>query len=176
MTRSSGAGKDLAVILVVFGGLGVLAGLLWWLLTPLPHYAAVDGQVSMDSVQLMKRANTDVYFIALAACAGLIGGLLTAMRRVGNPLPWVLLILIGSSLGSIVMWQFGELLSPSDLRDLLKELKPGQMLVVPLRLDAKPALLALPATALCVTTAVLWIRRIPIEALVERDSEEPDQS
>lgn len=176
MTRSTNVGKDLAFIFIVYGGLGVIAGLFWWLLTPLPHYAAVEGQISMDSVQLMKRANSDVYFILLAVCAGLIGGLLTAMRRVGNPLSWVLLILVGSSLASIVMWQFGELLSPRDLRELLKELKPGQTLVVPLRLEAKPALLALPATALCVTTAVLWIRRIPIEALVEVDSEEPDPS
>jgi len=175
MTPATNAGKDLAYLLVVFGGLGVIAGLLWWLVTPLPYYAAIGGQVSMDSVQLMKRANSDVYFILISVGAGVLGGLATATRRVGNPLLWVLLILIGSGLASIVMWQFGELLSPRGLSELLKQLKPGQTLVVPLRLEAKPALLALPATALCVTTAVLWIRPIPLQALVEVDSAEPDR-
>ena len=153
--------RDALIWFGVYLVLGLCAGALWWLVTPVPHYAAVDGQVAMDSVQLMRRVDADVSYVLIAGVIGLVSGAVLSMRRMANPLVTILLIALGSSIAGLLMWQFGEFLSPNNLLGLAEGLKAGEELPIPLRLQTKAALLSLPVAALCGATADLCIRRVP---------------
>jgi hypothetical protein len=155
--------RTVLIHLGVYLLLGLAAGVIWWLVTPVPHYAVADGQVSMDSVQLMTRVDADVSYILIAAVIGLISGALLSLPRRSNQVISLVAIAVGSSVAGLVMWKFGELLSPDNLQAMASKLEAGQELPIPLRLQAKSALLSFPAGALFAANAVLWVRRPPDE-------------
>jgi len=154
-------GRTVLLQVGLFVALGLIGGVLWWLLTPRPHYQVVSGQVSMDAIQVMKQVDADMWFAVISAGLGLLVGVVVALRRTPGPMGSVLFMTLGAGLAALLMWQMGELLTPDHLREQAKLLKPGQQLQVPLRLEAKAVLLVWPVSALCALGSLLWLRSSP---------------
>jgi hypothetical protein len=155
------SGRAVLLQFGLFLALGLIGGVLWWLVTPRPHYQLVAGQVSMDAIQVMKQVNADMWFAVISAGLGIFAGVVVALRRASGPMGSVLFLIAGASLAALLMWQMGELLTPDHLREQAKLLKPGQALQVPLRLEAKVVLLVWPVSSLCAVGSLLWLRTAP---------------
>ena len=128
----------------LFLALGLIGGVLWWLVTPRPHYQLVAGQVSMDAIQVMKQVNADMWFAVISAGLGIFAGVVVALRRASGPMGSVLFLIAGASLAALLMWQMGELLTPDHLRE-----------------QAKLVLLVWPVSSLCAVGSLLWLRTAP---------------
>ncbi len=154
--------------------MGLVGGVLWWLVTPLPHYQVVSGQVSMDAVQLMKQANSDVFYTVIATVIGVLIGGFWSLSRGGDALKSVILLVFGAAIAGLVMWQVGGWLSPGAKSVTLSGLKSGQQLSVPLRLDSMVTLLILPVAAVCASAIVLWARAVPTQPGSDLETESSD--
>jgi hypothetical protein len=138
-----------AAVLVVATSLagGLLVGLLWWLLTPLPELEKrTAGVVSVSSSPESSIA-ADGWFAVIGLVTGVVAALLaTAMLR-GSRLGALLGLTVGGLLGSVVAWQFGVLLGPEPLDAAAAAAEVGDRFTGPLRLSALGVLLAWPTAA-----------------------------
>jgi CHASE2 domain-containing sensor protein len=148
--------RDLAVVLVWFVALGVLAAVLWWQLTPLAEYTRTATSAQMDEEQLGREVSADGWYVTIAAVGGLLSGvgLLSLRRR--DPLAMVVLVALGGLLCGWVMLRVGLWLGPADPAAVLRHAAVGAK--VPLQLEPKASgvIYVWPITALLGAVAVIW--------------------
>ena len=162
--RSRPAGRpawalDVGVVALWFLVAGVLAGLAWWLLTPLPEATRVGDAASLDPEQLTGEVAIDGGFAVIATLVGLVSGVVLLGWRRRDPVLVVVLSVVGAGLASLVMVGLGRLLGPGDVVAALRALPDGGKAPVPLRLHAPGVALLLPAATALGALVQLWVLR-----------------
>lgn len=159
---------DVGVVALWFLVAGVLAGLAWWLLTPLPEATRVGDAASLDPEQLTGEVAIDGWFAVIATLVGLVSGVVLLGWRRRDPVLVVVLSVVGAGLASLVMIGLGRLLGPGDVVAALRALPDGGKAPVPLRLHAPGVALLLPAATALGALVQLWVLRRD-----DRNPEEP---
>ncbi|GAB3657806.1 hypothetical protein GCM10027596_13400 [Nocardioides korecus] len=167
---------DLLVVLVWFVVLGVVAGVLWWALTPLPEATRVGNAASLDPEQLTGEVAIDGWFAVVATPLGLLSGIALLAWRRRDPLLMVVLTVAGAALASLLMVVLGRVLGPGDVVTALRALPDGGKASVPLKLHAQGVTLLLPAAAALGALVQLWVLRRDEHTEERHGPERPGES
>jgi Na+-driven multidrug efflux pump len=154
--RGRAAGRDVVLVLVAYVVLGLVCGLLWWLLVDPATFTKVSDGGSMGELELGKRFNGDAWYAVIAAVAGLASGVLITWWRSRDLLLVTVLLLVGAGIAAAVMAVTGHLLGPGDPDAALAAAKAGGRVPVPLAVTAKASYLVWPIAALIGSLIVLW--------------------
>lgn len=155
-TRPSGAAGDVLVVLLVFAALGVLCGVLWWLLVDPAQFTKRASGGTMGEIELGRRFDTDGWYTVLAAVPGFLAGLsLTWWRDRDFRLTTVLLV-PGAAVAAVLMAVVGRLLGPGDPDAALEAAKLGARVPVELAVTADAVYLTWPIAVLLGSLVVLW--------------------
>lgn len=147
-------------------GLGLLAGVVWWLIAPLPGYQLDDsGQARMGERQLVQIFAMDAWYCAIGMVVGLVIGGMCALRharRVG----WLSAptVAVSATISALLCWGVGALLGPSHFDHRLAAAHPGDTVPVDLTVTAWPAV---------VVWAFMAVLPVLIWSTAARDDEEP---
>jgi hypothetical protein len=148
---------DLGAVLATYLALGVVGGLLWWLLCdPALFTVTRDGGVAMGEAELSKRFDPDAWYAVIAAVLGLVSGVAVTWWRSRDPLLTIALVLVGSAVAAAVMTVVGGWLGPTDPETLAAGAQAGARLPAPLTVDAPGAYVVWPVAALLGALVVLW--------------------
>ncbi|QWZ10321.1 hypothetical protein KRR39_11695 [Nocardioides panacis] len=171
--RSPASGRDVAVVLGVLVALGVLCGVLWWLLwDPAAYTKTADGGV-MGETDLSRRFAADGLYAVIAGVAGLLSGLGLTWWRTRDPLLTSAALLVGSVLAAVVMALTGHLLGPGDPGAALAAAKVGARVPERLGVDAFTVYLAWPVAVLAGALVVL-LGTAPVRAVGPADESPTD--
>jgi hypothetical protein len=153
----TGVRADVLWVLGTYVVLGVVGGLLWWLLTEPAYFTKGDsGGLGMGEVQLARRFSADGWFAVIAAVLGLLsGGALTWWRSRDHLLTAVLLV-VGSCLASALMAVLGWLLGPSAPDTVAASAAVGDRIATQLEVTADVCYLVWPIAVLGGALLVLW--------------------
>lgn len=151
-----GARADVVVVLGTFVGLGLLGGLLWWLLVDPAEYTLAPGGGAMGELELSKRFNADGWYSVLALVLGFPSGLLLTWWRSRDYRLTSALLVLGAALAAGVMAVTGRLLGPGDPDAALTGAKRGARVPVELVVTADVAYLLWPIAVLAGALMVLW--------------------
>lgn len=136
-------------------GAGVVLGVAWWLLAPVPRLRVRSG----TAVEIAQRAETavaaDGWFAVCAAVVGAVAGLLAAVLVRRDRLGALLGLTAGGVLGSVLAWQLGQALGPDEVAVTGAGPADGTRFDGPLRLSALGVLLTWPTTAVIVFFAAV---------------------
>lgn len=142
--RAPSRGLPALTMLLTTVVVGVLAGLLWARLTPLPGYTVQsDGGASTTERGLTGFIHADIVFAGLGLVLG-IGLGIVGWRAFGRRLGWlsVPVMIVMALLAAVLCWQVGELIGPTDFDARLAAAAPGQTVPIDLELRARTAIAA----------------------------------
>ncbi len=157
--RRGGVARPVLLVLGLYLGLGLVAGLVWWQLAPTAEFVKLgDGSGRMGDVDLGRQFDADGWYVVVAGAAGLLSGLvlmaLTIWRR-GDELVVLPAMLAGSVVAALVMDRLGTLLGPGDPAQALAGAAVGARVPDVLSLTAHTAYLAWPVAVLFGALVVL---------------------
>lgn len=158
------AGKVIG-FLVLACGVGAAAGVLWWLIVPLPAYQLdSQGRASVSERGLTQFFAGDAWFCLLGLVLGVVLGVFAyrLLRDLGWPL--VLVAVIGGAAAGLLCWAVGYQLGPGEFTPRLAAADPGGSVPITLTVRSKAALLFWP---LCAVAPVL------LASSLGKDNEEP---
>lgn len=154
--RSDGVFQDAVAVLGTYLALGVICGLVWWLLVEPAMFTKLKGGGSMDELELGKRFDGDAWYAVIAALTGLLSGTLISWWRSRDLLVTTALLLIGAGIAATVMTVTGHLLGPGDPDAALAAAKIGEQVGVQLQVTARATYLVWPISVLIGGLMVLW--------------------
>jgi hypothetical protein len=176
-TGSSGAtgagsqrgGPALAEALVVLGAFavaGMLAGLVWALVTEPVQVTKSAAGVGIDEVELSYQFASDGWFVVVGGLTAVVLGAATtawAVVRRRHLVGTVLLVLAGAALATVLMRATGRLAGPGDPEAALAQAPVGATAPAQLRVHASVADLTWLTSAMVGALAVLLspLRRQP---------------
>lgn len=148
---------DAAWVLGTFVVLGILGGLVWWLLVdPAMFTKARNGGLAMGEAELGKRFAADGWFVVIAAVLGLLSGSALTWWRSRDFLATTVLLVVGSVVATGLMTLVGRLLGPGDPARLAASADVGDRLPMQLAVTADVAYLVWPIAVLVGALFVLW--------------------
>jgi hypothetical protein len=158
-----GAAADVFVVLGTFLVLGLLCGVLWWLLVePAEFVRGPRGGLSMSEVELSQRFNADGWYSVIALVAGFLSGLALTWWRSRDLLLTTVLLLPGAAVAAVTMAWVGGVLGPGEPDAAL--VQQGESIPVELTLLAASSYLMWPIGVLFGAVMVLWSSaRVPGE-------------
>src|SRR5680860_1395943 len=148
--------RDVAAALAGYLVIGVVAGVLWWLLFDPAMFTKVRGRGSMGELELGKRFNADGWYLVVAAFSGLVSGVAVTAWRSRDLLLTTGLVVAGSCLAAAVMALAGYVLGPGDPDVALAAAQVGAQVPVQLKVTAHTAYLVWPVATLVGALIVLW--------------------
>ena len=154
--RSTGPVADVVVVLVCYLVLGVVCGVIWWLLVDPALFTKVHGGGTMSELQLSKEFNGDGWYAVVAAVAGVGSGLALTWWRSRDYLLTTLLLVPGSVLAAAVMAMLGHALGPGNPDAALATVHAGQHVPDQISVAAWATYLVWPIGALIGALGVLW--------------------
>jgi hypothetical protein len=154
-SASTAVGRDVAVVMGTFLVLGVLCGVLWWLVVPPAEFTKLRTGGSMGEVDLGRQFNADGWYVVIAAVVGTATGLALSWWRSRDPLLTSALLLAGSAVAAAAMALTGHLLGPGPTRALLASAKVGARVPEQLDVDTFAAYLGWPVAVLLGACIVL---------------------
>lgn len=152
----SGVLRDVAVVLVAYLALGVVCGLVWWLLVDPATFTKLRSGATMDEVELARRFDADGWYTVLAAVGGLFSGALLTWWRSRDFLLTTVLVALGSGVAAAVSAWIGHLLGPQDPRVALASAHVGARIPVALEVHGWAIYLVWPIAALIGALLILW--------------------
>jgi hypothetical protein len=154
-TAADAVAADVAAVVGILVVLGLLCGVMWWLLaTPAEYTKLRDGAVLTEN-QLGRQFSVDGVYVVVALGTGLVAGLLLAWWRSRDPLLTSLLLVVGSLAAAGVMALTGHLLGPDDPKAVLAASTVGARVPETLSVTALTAYLAWPVGVLAGALIVL---------------------
>lgn len=159
-----GARGDVVAVLGISLVLGLLGGVLWWLLTePALFTVGEGGSLGMGEVELADRFSATGWFTVLAVVLGVLsGGALTWWRN-RDPILTAGLLVLGSVIGTLAMAGTGRLLGPPDPEVAAASAQPGDLVPAALLPGATVAYLVWTIAALAGALMVLWSPSTDVE-------------
>lgn len=156
---------EMTVFYTVCLVIGVLAGLLWGVVTDLPGYTiGADGRATTSERGLAEQFSADAWFCLIAVGGGLLIGLLAWWRLVRVGWAVILTAVLGALLAAGLTWLVGWGIGPGDFDTRLASALPGDVVPIELTLRAPVALVVWPFFAS--VPILLWSSLAP-------DDEEP---
>jgi hypothetical protein len=141
-----GAGALLALALA---GVGVPAGVLWWLLAPRADFRITeDGPVVVGSPSTELLVADDAIFVLIMAVVGLLAGLAAWLLRRHRGVTLLAALAVGTAACGAVAWLVGEMLGEGPTQAELSDV--GGVVTTGLDLGATAALAVAPFVALLV--------------------------
>ena len=134
--------------------LGVLVGLLWWVITPTEQWIKLDGGLGAADLNSSAWFAADGWFLILGVAGGLVLTAVTWVWVRQNPISVVVGLIVGSALLAVVAWSLGGLLGPADPKDAAASLAVGATVDGSLGLRAM-GVLAAPTVAAMALVALL---------------------
>ena len=161
----AGAGRwQPAVVVALFAAAGAGLGVLWeQLWSPTlgtvvrRQWFVVDDQLRYDLDGLRNQFSGTALFTMLGLGAGLALGLVCALFLARHELRTLAAVAVGSAVGSVLMWQVGTRLGPSDPDALARTLPRGTVLPDDLELGSLGALVSLPLGAVLAVGVVFFL-------------------
>lgn len=159
-----GVRGDAIAVLGVSLLLGLLGGVLWWLLTePALFTVGEAGELGMGEVELADRFSATGWFTVLAVVLGaLSGGALTWWRN-RDPILTAGLLVVGSVIGTLTMAGVGKVLGPADPEVAAASARPGDLVPAALEVGAAVSYLVWTIAALAGALMVLWSPSTDVE-------------
>jgi len=134
---------------------GLLAGLLWHLLSSPPSYVIGDDQGAIITEQGLSQVFAmDIWYLFIGMALGFAVGAFAwgLMHQVGWPI--LIVVVVGALLAGLLAWQFGQLLGPRDFADRLAAASTGDRVSMDLQLHSAWLTFVWPLSA-CLPVAVL---------------------
>lgn len=147
---SPDARSEVRTALGVIGGCllaGLLVGLLWRAIAPLPHLVTRADGVFLSGGEDEVAIAADGWFAVCGATAGLVAALVVFARLRPGRLGPLLGLAFGGIAGSLVAWWLGVQLGPGPILESAKGLANGSQFDGPLKLSARGVLFAWPLTS-----------------------------
>jgi len=129
---------DVAAVVGVLVLLGVLGGVLWWLLVEPARFEKTADGVTMSEVELAKRFAVDGWYSVVALVLGVPAGLGLTWWRSGDFRRTVVLLAVGSAGAAAAMALTGRLLGPPAAEAVLDRARVGARVPVELAVSADP--------------------------------------
>jgi hypothetical protein len=173
-----GAAADAVVVLGTFLVVGLLCGLLWWLLVePAEYTGGPGGGLTMSELELSQRFNADGWYSVIALVVGFLSGLALTWWRSRDLLLTTLLLLPGAGVAALAMARVGGALGPEEPDVASLAVQQWESVPVELTVLAWSSYLMWPIGVLFGAVMVLWSStRVPGEDVTvpeERRSQEP---
>jgi hypothetical protein len=173
-----GAAADALVVGGTFLGLGLLCGVLWWLVVePAEYTAGPSGGLTMSELELSQRFNADGWYSVIALVVGFLSGLALTWWRSRNLLLTTVILLPGAGLAARTMARVGGALGPEEPDVTVLAVQQGESVPVELTVLAWSSYLMWPIGVLLGAVMVLWSSTgVPgeeVRASEDRWSQEP---
>jgi hypothetical protein len=133
---------------------GIVVGVVWRFVTPLPQLRIVDHHVTQTRVEAETAVAADAWFLVCAFVAGALTALVVFARVREARLDVLLGVTVASLLASVIAWRVGLAFSPPAVGDVAPDLAEGARFEGPLRLSAKGVLFGWPLAAVAVYFAL----------------------
>lgn len=159
--------RRVLVVLLGFVVLGVVCGVVWWLLVHPAEFTKTKAGGSMGEIQLGRRFGAAGWYVVVAVVAGLASGVVPTWRGLGSrsadPAITAVLVAAGSVVAAAVMAYVGLLLGPANPSTVLAHAPPGTKVPVQLSIprSAWPVFLSWPVASLAGCLGVLWTTASP---------------
>lgn len=161
-TRPVKSPRWLGILVVVWLAVGVLAGVFWQAIVPLPSYDVnVDGFAATSERGLADYIAGDAWFVVIGLVLGVASGVISWRWFAGLGWPVVPLAMAGSLAMGAVCWLVGWLLGPGPFEPRLAAAHPGDVLSIELTVRGPAALLAWPFGAALVVMLFSALSRDP---------------
>lgn len=133
--------------------LGLVVGVVWWLVAPTGPVVLLQGGSVLGAADPELTASQDGWLVGLGAAAGLLCGVVAAVRPGDAPSRRSLAVVAGCLFGAVFAAQLGAWLGPPSVAaQLAAGADPARGLVSPLRSHSAGVLLVWPAVAALVMT------------------------
>jgi hypothetical protein len=154
-SRSGGVLRDLTLVVGSLLVLGVLCGVLWWLVVDPAAYTKLRNGGVMQEADLSKQFSADGWYVVIAGVAGLVSGAALTWWRARDVLLTSLLLVLGAVLAAAAMELTGHLLGPGDPGAALAAARLGGRVPERLDVDTFTVYLAWPISVLAGALLVL---------------------
>jgi hypothetical protein len=154
--RARGPVGDVLAVLGTFVLLGVVGGLLWWVLAEPAEYTRGRAGLAMSELELARRFDTDGWFAVIALVAGVLGGVTVTWWRSRDLRVTTLLLVPASALAAAAMAVVGRLLGPDAPGAGDQLVRRGGSVAVELAVSAPQVYLLWPIAVLAGALVVLW--------------------
>lgn len=154
--RHAGAAADVAAVLGTLLVLGVVCGVVWWVLVDPAVFTAGRRGGSMGEAELAKRFDGDGWYAVVAAVAGFAAGVVLTWWRQRDLRLTTLTLVLGAGLAAAAMALTGRLLGPGDPDVALAGARPGEKVPVELLVTAPASYLVWPVAVLLGALIILW--------------------
>lgn len=145
------------LVLVSAGGLGIVAGLVWWQLAAPGQWEMRDVGLALTEEASRGQFQVVVVFTLVGAIAALLWAVVLSLLSRDAGWHLVVAIMVGSVLAALVAWQVGALLGPPP-PETATGLKVGDTVPDELMVDSAAPFLAWPIAALVGVLLVSWGR------------------
>ncbi len=149
------ATRVVAETMLVSLALGLLAGLVWWLVAPEVLVGVRDGRPVLIAAEARSLFGVDASFAGIGAVAGLLVGAVMFTRHRRHPTAVLAGLVLGGAAGSWVAWQVGSALGPGPLDARVDGAADGATLAIPVDLSATGVVLSWPIMAVVVTIVLV---------------------
>jgi DivIVA domain-containing protein len=126
---------------------GVLTGVAWELLAPLPRLQVVGDRVLSPDVEQETAVAADGWFAVCAAVAGVLAAVAAFARVRAAHMAVLAGLTLGGLAAAIVAWRVGVALGPGSVQEEAAGLADGDIFNGPLRLSAHGVLFTWPLTS-----------------------------
>lgn len=161
MSRRAGAGwlLDAVLVIVAFGLVAVLAGLIWPRLVDPVVVTRTEAGTATGEVAIAERFDNDGWYAVLAGGLGLVLGVaLTAwqLHRRRDEVSALTAVVLGAALAAWLMSRVGTAVGPPDPATVLAEADVGATALDQVRVTARAAYLVWPIAAVLGALLVFW--------------------
>ena len=140
---------ELALVLVGFAVVGVVAGYVWERLWSPTMGVAIDHQwTAGDAIALQHEFSGTGWYVIVASVAGLVAGVVVALLVSRVPLLTLAAVVVGSALAAWLMLVVGTALGPPDQDTVAATAADGTRIPMALSVTGHSAWTSLPAAAL----------------------------
>jgi multisubunit Na+/H+ antiporter MnhC subunit len=141
--------RPAAWLVLALAGVGVPAGLVWWLLAPRADFRITeDGPVVVGSPSSELLVADDAVFVLVLAVVGLLAGVAAWLMRRQRGVALLVALALGTTAAGAVAWLVGELFGEGPTEAELSDI--GGTVTTGLDLGATAALAVAPFVALVV--------------------------